>query len=456
MVFSKQKNKFVVDTSIIINQKVSELIQLGKIPKYSTIIIPIIALREIEHQANRREKIGNLGLQELKRLQDLAKKEIIKLIYEDVAYTKSDVTSAKLGGLDDLIVKLAIRNKAIFITADRVQSEVAVAQGCKTYFYDFSTNSFIWKNQSEISTTLSFEKFFDKDTLSIHLLQDSFAFAKIRKNKKTEYKKISQKPFSYDEIKRIIHEIKNHPSFVSFVPEDINQKYVFGKIKEYRIIITNPPLSIKTEIIIIKQRTIKTFKDYKIPKQYTNFLLNAKGIIVAGEAGGGKTSFARALFLESSGCGNKKTAKIIESNPEQAVCDNINQYNKTSIATQDLKQLILSSRTEELLFDEIETPKDIELFTSFRLANITTISTINISNKVCALHFIFSNIPFNIANQTIDGIVFLNKDGSIDKILSPKLNIKKENISIKLVDLNGKEQFECFKQQNDLIVKNLH
>ncbi|NCO84868.1 MAG: hypothetical protein COW47_01345 [Candidatus Huberarchaeum crystalense] len=444
-----EKNKYLLDTSVIINQKISELIKANSIPDHSIIIVPTIALRELEHQANRKERRGYAGLEELQTLQDFAKSGKIELIYEDVLYTVGDVTSAKLGSLDDIIVKAAIRNNAILITADRVQSKVAAAQGCKTYFYDFSSNKFVSDFQTKEPTTLSFEEFFNKDTLSIHLIQDSFVFAKIRKNKKVNYIKISKNFLSYDEIKRIHHEIKNHPLFVS---ESADQNYILGKINEYRIIMTTPPLSVRLEIIVIKQRTIKTFAEYKISKQHTDFLINAKSVIIASEIGGGKTSFARALFFKLSKCGTEKVAKILESQPEQIMCENINQYNKSTITTEDLKQLILSSRTDELLFDEIKTQEDVKLFADLRLANITTISTLNIADKVCALHFIFSNLPFIVAISVINAFVFLNKDGSIDEILVPKINIKNSNLSVKIVDLNGNARFECFKQQNELVV----
>ncbi|PKM92476.1 MAG: hypothetical protein CVU81_00285 [Euryarchaeota archaeon HGW-Euryarchaeota-1] len=452
--FPKQKNegKYLLDTSIIINQKISELIKTKDIPSHSTIIVPTVALRELEHQANRRERIGYAGIEELQTLQNYAKEGYINLIYEDVIYTPEDVDTAKLGALDALIIKAAIKNNAIFITADKVQSKIARAQGCEAYYYEYISGKFIAEHHHEETPPLSFEKFFDKNTMSIHILQDGFVFAKIRENGKAKYTKISQNTLAFDEIKKIEHEIKNHPLLVS---ETATPYYNKGKIDDYRITIVNPPFSARLEINIIKQRITKTFADYKISEQQIAFLKNTRGVIISSKIGGGKTSFARALFVELSKCGDEEIAKIIESQPEQIVCENTNQYDRSTIPSEDLNQFILSSRTDRLLFDEIKTQDDLKMFTNFRLADVITISTLNIADEACALHFIFSNIPFIVASRIIDAFVFLNEDGSVNKILIPKIKIKKDNVLVKMVDLKGKPQFECYNQQNDTIIKSV-
>jgi len=62
---------YVPDTSAIIEGKVSELIEKNEIS--GTIIIASAVVSELEAQANRRREIGFLGLDELKKLQELKK-----------------------------------------------------------------------------------------------------------------------------------------------------------------------------------------------------------------------------------------------------------------------------------------------------------------------------------------------------------------------------------------------
>ena len=74
------KVRIVPDTSIIINQILSEKIGKGEI-KNSEIIIPIAVLDELQAQASKHQEIGFLGLEELKKIKDISTKKKIKFRY---------------------------------------------------------------------------------------------------------------------------------------------------------------------------------------------------------------------------------------------------------------------------------------------------------------------------------------------------------------------------------------
>ena len=67
------KVKIVPDTSIIINQILTEKIEKGEI-KNSEIIIPIAVLDELQAQASKNQEIGFLGLEELKKIKNISTK----------------------------------------------------------------------------------------------------------------------------------------------------------------------------------------------------------------------------------------------------------------------------------------------------------------------------------------------------------------------------------------------
>ena len=64
--------KAVLDTSIIIDGKVTSLIQSGEIPSGAEIIVPIAALDELQAQASKHREEGFIGLEELTHLRELA------------------------------------------------------------------------------------------------------------------------------------------------------------------------------------------------------------------------------------------------------------------------------------------------------------------------------------------------------------------------------------------------
>jgi len=71
-------DKFVLDTSVIIDGRVKDIIQ-DKIEPNSEIIIPIAVLDELQAQASRNKTHGIEGLLEIKKIRDLCNARKISL-----------------------------------------------------------------------------------------------------------------------------------------------------------------------------------------------------------------------------------------------------------------------------------------------------------------------------------------------------------------------------------------
>src|SRR3990167_1746268 len=120
--------KLVPDTSIIIENLVSKKISEKEF-KVEEIIIHEAVLSELEHQANVGKEIGHLGLEEIKKLQELSKKNKFKISFSGRRPVASEIRHASLGEVDALIRDLASELNATLITGDKVQSKVAEAKG---------------------------------------------------------------------------------------------------------------------------------------------------------------------------------------------------------------------------------------------------------------------------------------------------------------------------------------
>ncbi|MBT7169742.1 PIN domain-containing protein, partial [Candidatus Woesearchaeota archaeon] len=140
---------YVPDTSVIIEKIVSNLIKEKKIN--GTIIIPNAVVAEIESQANKRRETGFLGLEELKKLQELKKQNKIDLQFIGNRPTVDQIKFAKSGEIDALIRQIAYDHSAILITADIVQAESARVYGLEVEFIE----------HQKPKTKLSLEKYFD-------------------------------------------------------------------------------------------------------------------------------------------------------------------------------------------------------------------------------------------------------------------------------------------------------
>src|SRR3989338_3788727 len=155
----KQIDKLVPDSSVIIEGLVSDKIKKKEF-KLKEVIIHEAVLAELEHQANLGKAIGFLGLDEIKRLRDLAKD--FELKFAGLRPKAAEIRNASLGEIDSLIRHLAYEEDATLITSDKVQSEVALARGIKVIYF-----------KPEVAVRkLKLEKFFDETTMSVHLREN--------------------------------------------------------------------------------------------------------------------------------------------------------------------------------------------------------------------------------------------------------------------------------------------
>ena len=186
---------YVVDTSVIIEKIVSKLVKKKEIE--GTIIVPNAVVAELEAQANRGLEIGLIGLEELEELQNLHKGNVIEIKFVGARPTPSQIAYAKSGEIDALIREIAYNENATLITADRVQRQSAKVFGINVKFIETRA----------LKTKLEIEKLFDETTMSVHLKEDSLAYAKKGSPGNWKLEKISEKEFTTQQIQDMAKEI---------------------------------------------------------------------------------------------------------------------------------------------------------------------------------------------------------------------------------------------------------
>ena len=151
--------KYVPDTSVLIDGRITKLIDDGEL-RGATIIIPEAVISELEAQANQGREIGFKGLNELKALAERQRSGQVDLLYVGRRPTADEIKLASVGEIDAMIRAVASENGATFITSDIVQSEVARAKGLDvTYLYP----------EKEAERPLLLQRFFTRDTMSVFL-----------------------------------------------------------------------------------------------------------------------------------------------------------------------------------------------------------------------------------------------------------------------------------------------
>jgi ATPase len=127
----KERKTYVTDTSAIINKFASRLIRKGISGR---IIIPNSVMAELENLANKGREEGFIGLEEIAGFHRLKHRYPIQIYFEGTRPNETQIRFAKSGEIDAAIREVAIKNKAILITADLVQAKTAQAYNIPIIF----------------------------------------------------------------------------------------------------------------------------------------------------------------------------------------------------------------------------------------------------------------------------------------------------------------------------------
>src|SRR3990167_3578203 len=403
--------QYVVDTSVIIEKIVSKLVKKKEIE--GTIVVPNAVVAELEAQANRGLEIGLIGLEELEELQNLHKENVIEIKFVGARPTPSQIAYAKSGEIDALIREIAYNENATLITADRVQRQSAKVFGINVKFIDTRA----------LKTKLEIEKLFDETTMSVHLKEDSLAYAKKGSPGNWKLEKISEKEFTTQQIqdmaKEIVEATKLDPK--SFI-EISRPGSTIVQYKNHRIVIVKPPLSDGWEITAVKPIKRLSLEDYKLPDEIIDKIKNkARGIVIAGETGSGKSTFGRGLaeFFVKQG----KITKTIESPRDLDLPNEITQYGKNFASSEEIHDIILLSRPDNILFDEMRDTPDFRLYTDLRLAGSNLVGVLHAATPIDSVQRFIGRLDVGMIPSVLDTIIFI-ESGKIGKLLTLRMIVK--------------------------------
>lgn len=442
-------NKYVVDTSVVIEHAVSKLINEGKLE--GTILVPRAVLAELEHQANTGQDIGTLGLEELQVLQELQKNDLIKIEFIGNRPNLYQIENAKSGGeVDSLIRDLAFENDAILITADKIQAESAKAVGVKVNFISLKT-----------SGGLLLEKFFDDTTMSLHLKSGVVPLAKRGTPGGWKLTEVTTNILSSSEVEGIAKDVieKSRSDPEAFI-EIARQGSTIVQYHNYRIVIVKPPVSDGWEITAVKPLVSLELKDYDLPDVVlARVREQARGIIIAGETGSGKSTFATAVAKEYASQG--KIVKTVESPRDLVLPDIVTQYSKNFTTSEEIHDILFLVRPDNLVFDEVRDTPDFKLYTDLRLGGSNCMGVLHAASAIDAVQRFIGRLDTGVIPSVLDTIIFMAK-GKIEKIYSVRMTVKvpsgmtEADLARPVVEVvefvSGKAEFEIYSYGEETVV----
>ncbi len=405
-------SKVAPDTSVLVEGLVSSWVRKGKIAP-DEIIIHEAVLAELEHQANQNRAIGFLGLEELERLNELAKKGNFKLRFAGKRPTAAEIRYANLGEIDSMIRELAYEEGAALLTADKVLSRVARAKGVPVLFVSID----------KIHKKLKLEKYFDEQTMSVHLRENVLPYAKKGYPGKWSFVAVGTKPLTRENVEAIARELVEEAGVRKdgFIEIERTGSTII-QLGSFRIVITRPPFSDGWEITAVRPVKRLSLEDYELDEKLVERLTShAEGILIAGSPGHGKSTFAQALAESYAKQG--KVVKTVEAPRDLVLPDNITQYAISHGDAQEIHDILLLSRPDYTIFDEMRNTDDFRLFADLRLSGVGMVGVVHATNPIDAIQRFVGRIELGVIPQVIDTVIFI-KNGEPKKVLSLVMTVK--------------------------------
>ncbi|HII38768.1 TPA: Flp pilus assembly complex ATPase component TadA [Candidatus Micrarchaeota archaeon] len=400
----------VPDTGALIDGRITEI--LAEHPN-ARVMVAESAVAELEFQANSGREIGFAGLEELKRLSDLAKQGKVVLEFAGERPNSFEIENARFGEIDAKIRGLAKESRGTLVTTDQVQYRVAQAQGIDVMYL----------KPTETEAKLSLERFFTPDTLSLHLKEGCIARAKrgMPGNWRLEPagKEIISKKMLGDLAREVVEYSKRTPD--CFIEIDKRGATVL-QLSDYRVTFTHPPFSEAHEITVVRPVKRMHLDEYGLPQQLLErFAQKAEGILISGPPGSGKSTLAAALAEFYSE--QNRVVKTLEQPRDLQVGKEITQYAPLEGSLENSADILLLVRPDYTIYDEVRKPSDFKTFADLRMAGVGMVGVVHASKPIDAVQRFMGKVDFGVIPQVIDTIVFVDS-GVVSKVYELLMMVK--------------------------------
>ena len=403
----------VPDTSVVIDGRVSAKIKAGEL-QGRRIVVPEAVVAELEAQANHGRDIGLRGLEELRKLSELAKTGKIELEYVGIRPNLDQIKLAGGGEIDAMIRDVALELGASFLTSDQVQFRVAEAMGLDVEYV---------RPQREPIKPLSLEKYFTEDTLSVHLKEGAIPMAKRGHVGDFSLVRIGERQLSERELRDLSREIFER---AKADPEGYVEMEKIGaaviQIGPMRIAIAKPPFSDGLEITAVRPVAKVSFDSYRHSSMLKERLKESqRGILIAGPPGSGKSTFAAGVAEYLLSC--NYVVKTLESPRDLQVPPEITQYGPLEGSMEASADILLLVRPDYTIYDEVRKTRDFQVFADMRLAGVGMIGVVHANKPIDALQRLLGRVDMGMIPQVVDTVVFIEK-GEVTHVLDVEFVVK--------------------------------
>ncbi|HID28194.1 MAG TPA: PIN domain-containing protein, partial [Methanosarcinales archaeon] len=408
--------KIVPDTSVIIDGRITAMVE--EMDYDVSVIVPEAVVSELEAMANKGKETGFKGLDELKKLNLMAKDNKIKLEYTGESPTLDQIKLASSGVIDSIIRNIAIESKAKLVTSDLIQYKVAEAKGLEVIYLPEREKKIEEEKEKDF---LKIEEFFTSDTMSVHLKENVPPMAKRGTVGEMHLVKIREELCTESELQEISREIIEKAKTSGFIELERKGAAII-QLKNMRIAISKPPFSDGIEITAVRPIAKVSLDSYKFNKELKERIIERqRGVLIAGAPGAGKSTFASGVaeFLLNQGY----IVKTMESPRDLQVPSEITQYSSLEGDMAKTADILLLVRPDYTIYDEVRKTKDFMVFADMRLAGVGMVGVVHASRAIDALQRLIGRVELGIIPQVVDTVVFIEK-GEVAKVYNVDFTVK--------------------------------
>ena len=437
---------YVPDTSVIVDGRFTTFVREKR---GCRVILSEAMLSEVEHQANDGRSIGFAALEELRRLRELENSGYIYLEFTGERPQEWQRRSGKSGEIDEIIRSVAAANNASLVTGDQIQREIAEIKGIDVIYLEPPSGE-----------PRNIEEFFDPETSSVHLKTGVEVLSKSGPpgNVHLKGKGIT---LSEQEMEMIANHIvkrgRNEPG--SFIEVDSHGATVI-QLGNMRIVITRPPFSDEIEITAVRPVRKLSISDYGIsPELLSRLEDQARGVLISGGPGEGKSTFVQALAEHLSSKGH--IVKTMERPRDLQVEKRITQYTALEGSMEKTGDILLLVREDYTVFDEMRVTSDFLVYSDLRMAGVGMIGVVHATRAIDSIQRFINRIELGMIPQVIDTIIFIEA-GRISQVLVTRYSVKvpsgmkEEDLSRPVIEImdfqTGKPVFEIYTFGEQIVV----
>ncbi|HDI46676.1 MAG TPA: ATPase, partial [Candidatus Methanomethylia archaeon] len=312
---------------------------------------------------------------------------------------------------DIAALEVARDYEAALATSSEVQARMADALGVGKLY-----GKAISRKELLLST------YFAEDIMSVHLKEGIPPRVKRGKPGSWRLEYLREEPVSREELERVIADLMERVGAGEGFIEVQREGSTIMQVHGYRVVVTRPPFSDKLELTATRPIAKLKLEDYDLPpKLIARLEERAEGILIAGAPGMGKTTFAQALaefYMRKN-----KVVKTIESPRDLQLPIEATQYSKSRSTSEELHDVLLLSRPDYTIFDEMRDTEDFKIYADLRLAGVGMVGVIHATAPIDAIQRFIGRVELGVIPSIIDTVIFI-ENGEVAKVYTLETGVK--------------------------------